>query len=88
MGLISAPLSKVVETFADYQIRDRESFSFACEINKPFGALDAVLDWCRSELCYDWRWQLIRPSSDIHPGRYCFYFDNERDHLCFILKWR
>lgn len=88
MGLIAHQLSKVVLTLADYQIRDRESFSFACEISKPFGALDTVLDWCKSELRYDWRWQLIRQSSDIQPGRYCFFFDNERDYLCFLLKWR
>lgn len=88
MDLTADQLSKIVEVFADYQIRDRESFGFACEISKPFGALDAVLAWCKTELRDDWRWQLIRPSSDIHPGRYCFYFDNECDYLCFLLKWR
>ena len=88
MGVISEPLSNIVEALVDYQIRDRESFNFACEISKPWGVLDCVLDWCRSELIYDWRWQLIRQSSDSQPGRYCFYFDNERDYLCFVLKWR
>lgn len=71
----------------DYQIRDRESFQHAFEISKPFGQLDCVLDWCKHELTEEWRWQLIRPSSDITPGRYIFYFDNERDYLAFILKW-
>ena len=88
MGLTQLELSNGVDALANYTIRDRESFSFACEISKPFGALDAVLDWCKSELRYDWRWQLIKQSSDIQPGRYCFFFDNERDYLCFLLKWR
>lgn len=81
-------ISKSVETATDYQIRNKESFNFACEIYKPFGQLDSVLDWCKSELQKEWRWQLIRPSSDIQPGRYIFFFDNEKDYLCFILKWK
>lgn len=67
--------------------RERESFSYAKEISKPFGILEQVLDWCKSELVEDWRWQLVDISSDARPGRYIFYFDNERDYLAFLLKW-
>jgi len=73
---------------ADYQIRDKESFSYAKEITKPFGGLDHVLDWCKSELTGDWRWQLVQVSSDIAPGRYIFYFDSDRDCCAFTLKWK
>ena len=68
-------------------IRDRDSFHHAREIIKPFGVIEHVLDWCKSELVGDWRWQLLEMSSDRKPGRYCFYFDDERDYCAFLIKW-
>ena len=73
---------------ADYQIRAKESFSYAKEISKPWGGLDIVLAWCKTELTGDWRWQLVDVSSDIRPGRYIFYFDSERDFFAFTLYWQ
>lgn len=67
--------------------RSRESFAFAREVAKPWGGLEPILAWCRSEIQDDWRWQLIDVSSDIRPGRYIFYFDSERDCCAFALKW-
>jgi hypothetical protein len=67
--------------------RDRNSFQHAAEITKPFGVIETVLNWCKSELRGEWRWQLIEMSSDIKPGRYCFFFDDERDYLAFVMKW-
>lgn len=70
-----------------YQIRQGDSFRFAKEINKPFGQLDSVLDWCKQELTSEWRWQLVQVSSDVAPGRYIFYFDSDRDACAFNLRW-
>ena len=67
--------------------RRRESFPYSREIAKPFGKLDHVLDWCKTELVGDWRWQLVDVSSDRRPGRYVFYFDTERDFFAFVLQW-
>ena len=67
--------------------RDEKSFNHASEIYKPYGELDAILKWCKSELTEDWRWQMVDMSSHIRPGRYIFYFDSERDYLAFCLKW-
>jgi hypothetical protein len=67
--------------------RTKESFNHATEIIKPFGVLESILDWCKSEMVDDWRWQLVEMSSDIKPGRYIFFFDSERDCLAFVLKW-
>jgi hypothetical protein len=67
--------------------RDQASFAYAQEIAKGFGILEQVLDWCKSELVNEWRWQLIDVSSDQRPGRYIFYFDSERDCLAFTMKW-
>ena len=67
--------------------RNRESFNHAHEIVKPFGQVERVLDWCKNQLVDGWRWQLLEVSSDQRPGRYIFYFDNERDYLAFVLKW-
>ena len=67
--------------------RSAESFPLAKEIAKPFGGLDGVLAWCKSELTGDWRWQLVDVSTDQRPGRYIFYFDSERDCCAFMLKW-
>ena len=50
-------------------IRDKESFNHAQEINKPFGTIESILDWCKKELVGDWRWQLIDVSGTTRPGR-------------------
>jgi hypothetical protein len=68
-------------------MRDRDSFDHAHEIVKAFGVIEHVLNWCKVELRGEWRWQLIEMSSDIKPGRYIFYFDDERDYLAFLMKW-
>ena len=67
--------------------RNRESFLYSREIAKPFGELDRVIDWCKTEIVGDWRWQLVDVSSDRRPGRYIFYFDSERDFFAFTLQW-
>ena len=67
--------------------RSRESFAYAREVAKPWGGLEPILAWCRTEVQGDWRWQLIDMSSDIRPGRYIFYFDSDRDCCAFSLKW-
>ena len=67
--------------------RDRASFNHAHEIIKPFGQIEQVIDWCKSECTDEWRWQLVEISSDRRPGRYIFYFDSERDCLAFVMKW-
>ena len=71
-----------------FEIRLGDSFLYAREINKPFGALDRVLAWCKTELTGEWRWQLIDVSTDQRPGRYIFYFDSERDYFAFTLYWQ
>jgi hypothetical protein len=68
-------------------LRNRDSFHHAQEIIKPFGVIETVLHWCKTELRGEWRWQLVEMSSDIKPGRYCFFFDDERDCLAFVMKW-
>jgi hypothetical protein len=68
--------------------RKQESFPYSREIAKPFGELDRVLTWCKTELVGDWRWQLVDVSTDQRPGRYIFYFDSERDHFAFTLYWQ
>jgi len=79
---------KKPNTFKDMiDFKDRDSFLFAKEIIKPFGAIETVLDWAKQELASDWRWQLVEISSERRPGRYIFYFESERDYLSFLLKW-
>ena len=71
-----------------FEIRLGDSFRHAREINKPFGELDRVLAWCKTELVGEWRWQLVDVSTDQRPGRYIFYFDSERDYFAFTLYWQ
>ena len=73
---------------ADLQTREKESFAYAKEIVKPFGGLDQVISWCKTEMLDEWRWQVIEMSSDIRPGKYVFYFDSDRDCCAFTLKWQ
>lgn len=70
-----------------FEIRLGDSFNHAREIAKPFGELDRVLAWCKTELVGEWRWQLVEVSTDKRPGRYIFYFDSERDYFAFTLYW-
>ena len=68
---------------------DEYRFNYATEIIKPSGVLDTILDWCRAEMQdASWRWQMRSISSPAFPGHYIFYFNNERDYLAFILRWR
>lgn len=67
--------------------RKKESFNHAQEIIKPFGVLEQVLDWCKENTRGEWRWQLVEMSSDIKPGRYIFFFDDDLDCFAFVLKW-
>lgn len=86
MTLLRRETGPLLTSPLDY-MRDKDSFRHAQEISKEFGVLESVLDWCKEELVGEWRWQLIDVSSDRKPGRYCFFFDSERDYLAFIMKW-
>ena len=68
-------------------IRLGESFTHAREISRPFGQIDRIIEWCKTELVGDWRWQVVTTSSDRAPGRYIFYFDSDRDAAAFALFW-
>ena len=68
-------------------IRFGESFNHAREIARPFGQIDRIIEWCKTELVGDWRWQVVTTSSDRAPGRYIFYFDSDRDAAAFALFW-
>jgi hypothetical protein len=68
-------------------IRLGESFGHAREISRPFGQIDRIIEWCKTELVGDWRWQVVTTSSDRAPGRYIFYFDSDRDAAAFALFW-
>jgi hypothetical protein len=68
-------------------IRLGESFNHAREISRPFGQIDRIIEWCKTELTNEWRWQVVTTSSDRSPGRYIFYFDSDRDAAAFTLFW-
>lgn len=65
----------------------KQQFAHASEIHKPFGVLDTVLDWTKTNLKGRWGWQLVRASSGREDGRYIFFFDDEQDYLVFTLRW-
>ena len=72
-----------------FEIRLGDSFNYAREINKPYGELDRILAWCKTELTKNsWRWQLVEASTDQRPGRYIFFFTEERDYFAFTLYWQ
>lgn len=80
--------AKLIAPTANHiNLRDRNSFQHYCQITKPFGRLDVIIDWCKTELQGDWRWELLQASTDIAPGQYGFYFDTPSDHCAFVLKW-
>ena len=78
---------KPVPVATALESRTRQSFQYSREIQKPYGELEKVLEWCKDELYREWRWQLIETSGSNSPGRYCFYFDDELEFTAFLLKW-
>lgn len=70
-----------------HYIQPPEVFNYAHELKKPWGTLDSILAWNKKSLSGKWKWQLVEQSSDRAPGRYIFFFNNERDFLAFLLKW-
>jgi len=69
-----------------FEIRKAESFNHAIKISKPFGSIDQIVEWAKSELKDEWRWQVVQTSTDLTPGQYIFYFDSESDYLAFVMK--
>ena len=67
--------------------RDDKSFAYAQQIIRPYGDIDHILTWCKSEITEEWRWQMVEMAAPQCAGRYIFYFDSERDCLAFTLKW-
>jgi hypothetical protein len=75
------------QTFDRFHQRDRESFPYKHVAYFPFGQLSSVLNWCKTELQGDWRWELLTNSTDLAPGKYAFYFDLDVDLSIFLLWW-
>ena len=80
-------LTKNPNTF-NFKIRHAESFNHTIRISKPFGSIDCIVEWCKSEITDEWRWEVIQTSSIAEFGEYIFYFDSESDYLAFVLKWK
>lgn len=78
MTLLKEPLSLLQEAV---------NFAHACEISKPYGQIELILNWARQNLDHEWRWQLIECSTDKTDGRYIFYFESEKDCMTFVLRW-
>jgi hypothetical protein len=72
---------------AEFHTRNKDSFNHAQELIKPWGGLEPMIDWCKTNCTQDWRWQMVDMSTDIRPGRYIFYFDGHQDAVAFALKW-
>lgn len=67
--------------------RKKDSFLYVKEIAKPWGVIDHVIVWCKTELEGDWGWYLVEASSHDRDGRYQFYFDSDRDLCAFVMQW-
>jgi hypothetical protein len=68
--------------------RGAASFKHSIQLDKPYGWLDTAVHWCKTELTSEWRWHIVRMSSDQYPGIYIFYFDSDRDYCAFCMKFQ
>lgn len=64
---------------------DQDCLFFICVRKRPWGWLDTALDWCRSEVTEDWKWQLVESSTDQQHGIYKFYFSSLQDFVAFTM---
>ena len=65
----------------------RDYWPHSQTVDKPWGHLEPMLNWCKCQLEHEWRWQLLVSSDGNLPGRYIFYFQSDKDHTAFMLKW-
>lgn len=63
-------------------------YNYDVIIHRPYGTLDPVITWCKSE-CRNWAWNVTSNEDPPHPQdwSYQFYFAREQDYMAFILRW-
>lgn len=73
----------------EYRIKHEllDAWPYVQTVSKPWGVLEPMLEWCKSEMVSEWRWQLVDASDGHRPGRYVFYFKSGLDCTAFSLKW-
>jgi hypothetical protein len=59
-------------------------YSFRTDISVPYGSLNSLLEWCKTNCKDNWGWHMISPSGE-KPGLYKFHFMSEADQINFIL---
>ena len=59
---------------------------FKTEIDIKFGQLAPIMHWCQSQCHCDWGYKML-DNAGYHPGKYEFYFEDEKDYVNFIL-WK
>lgn len=62
------------------------SYTHACEVSHH-PQVEPIILWCKQNLDDTWRWQIVETSGNS-PGRYIFYFNNEKNYLAFLLRWK
>lgn len=80
---MGTPLSADHAQFAD---RSADTFPRHSVCYLPFGELEQVLTWCRTQCKSDWRWAPIETAA-ADKGQYKFYFDSDSDAVAFLLQW-
>jgi hypothetical protein len=59
---------------------------YKTEIDIKFGQLAPIMHWCQTQCTNDWGYTIV-DSAGFHPGKYEFYFEDEKDYVNFIL-WK
>jgi hypothetical protein len=59
---------------------------YKTEIDIKFGQLAPIMDWCQTQCTQNWGYKIV-DSAGFHPGKYEFYFEDEKDYVNFIL-WK
>jgi hypothetical protein len=44
------------------------------------------MNWCQTQCISDWGYKIV-DTAGFHPGKYEFYFQEEKDYVNFIL-WK
>lgn len=81
------PVPLPVDLLEKINHREADSFAYHADCRLPFGRLEPVLVWARCECVKEWRWEIVSMATDIAPGHYRFYFDDEGDAVAFSLQW-
>lgn len=66
---------------------EKQRLHHKVSVQFPFGELDPVIKWSKSNLHGLWKWEMIQMPGGHAKGKYIFHFEDDKDLEVFCLRW-